>query len=265
VKPKSKTTGVYLAVALSAAAVAALIFLPAVSVEAVYPAERAKRAFSDRVWSRVVGFFRGAAANAENVRLKREISALALLAGDVDRLEIENARLRRALGYSARVAENWLSAPVLSRGGGSAAVHRTIRVGRGTLDGVSEGGIVVAPEGLVGRVSSVTAHTAEVRLLSDPTMMVHCEVESTSALRMRGVLVGSDDVFTLKYLTGSKIAQAHSRVLTSGKGGVFPKGLMVGYFSEVVSDRNETGQPEALVRPAVDFDLLEDVFIRRAQ
>lgn len=260
---KPKITGFYVAIAVFAAIVAALVFFPSLSVEAVYPAGRAKRAFSDKVFARVVGFFRGAKASAENVRLKREIAALAMLSGDVERLEAENARLRRVLDYAKQRRERWLPAAVLSRSGGS--VGESIRVGRGSLDGVCEGAVVMVPEGLVGQVASVTAHTAEVRLLSDPSLMVHCEVESPIVPKMRGVLAGGDEMHRLKYLTGAREAAVQSRVLTSGKGGVFPAGLLVGHFVGLRADPVDDTRQEAMVRPAVDFSMIEDVFIRRAQ
>jgi rod shape-determining protein MreC len=237
----------------------------AVSVEAVYPVERAGQTFSRRVWTRVRGMFRGAAACAENVRLKREIASLALLRGDVEKLEAENARLRDALGYVRKTPGLWLAAGVLSKGGGAAAARDTLRVDKGSLDGIVSGAVVVSPEGLVGRVGAVTAHTSEVMLITDSSVKVACEIETLDAVRPRGILLGGDEeALLIGYLRNAGEVLPRSRVLTSGLGGVFPKGLTVGTLIDVRKDGNNLAT-EGEVQPAVDFSTLEDVFIRRGK
>ncbi len=76
----------------------ALVFSRSAAVETAYPVERAAQFFRSQVWSRVVGVFRSSAVAAENVRLRRENDELKVLRGTIERLEIENGRLRRALG-----------------------------------------------------------------------------------------------------------------------------------------------------------------------
>ena len=259
---KRKNTGTLTVIALAAAGAVVLLLSHAVAVEAAYPVERAAALFSRRVWPRVAGVFRGAAANAENVRLRREVAALSLLAGDVGRLEDENARLRRALGYVAKAPERWLAAGVLSAGGGAAGVKRTLRVDKGSLAGVAPGAVVSVPEGLVGQVTNVTAHTSEVLLVTDPALRVACEIEVEGAAALRGILSGSDGEFlVLRHLRGAaEGVPPRSRVLTSGLGGVFPRGIEVGTFLQ--AGRMGSGAV-AEVLPAVDFSTLRDVFIRR--
>ena len=255
--------GSYLAIACAAVLATGLVVWRSAAVEAVYPFGRAREAFSRCVWSRVVGVFRGAAAKAENVRLKREVSALAVLRGDVERLEAENARLRRALGYAGGVSGEWIAAEVLSFCG-AASCGDSIRVGRGSLDGVEKGAAVVAPEGLVGRVAAVTPHTSEVALVTDASVKVACEVEMPSGGSLRGILSGGGDFLVLKYLSGSAEPPPRARVVTSGRGGVFPRGIAVG---SLVCVRQAPGSLSRFgeVLPSVDYTTLEDVFIRRAK
>jgi rod shape-determining protein MreC len=260
---KAKTTGT-LAIGVAASTLAVVFFLfRAAAAEAVYPVERAKSVWARRVWTRVKGFFAGAEASAENVRLRREVAALSLLRGDIERLEDENARLRRTLGYAAKEPGVWLPAAVLSRGGSAAGIGRTLRVDKGSLDGVRAGAIVCVPEGLVGRVTHVTPHTGEVTLLSDRTVRVACEVERANGVRLRGILCGgTEDLLVLRHLTNAESATARSRVVTSGLGGVFPKGLEIGTLLDVRRDEKGLAR-EGEVLPSVDFSMLEDVFIRR--
>lgn len=263
---KAKKTVTLLVAILAVTGAAALVLSRSFAIEAAYPLERAKLSFSRKVAVRVAGFFRGAEARAENVKLKREVAALSLLRGDMERLEVENARLRRTLGYSARNPRRWLAAGVLSSGGGAAGVHGTIRVDKGSFAGVKKGAVVVVPEGLVGRVSEVTPHTSTVTLITEASLKVSCEVETLDAVMPRGVLCGgSEERLQLKYMVGAAgELPARSRVLTSGLGGVFPKGIEVGTLLDVKKDdRGLVSEGEVL--PAVDYSTLEDVFIRHGK
>ena len=107
---KSRKTGSIVAVLVAVIGAAVLVSSRSAAVEAVYPVERAAQVFRSQVWSRVVGVFRGSAAAAENLRLRRENDALKVLRGTVERLEAENARLRRVLQYSLRKQETWIPA-----------------------------------------------------------------------------------------------------------------------------------------------------------
>jgi rod shape-determining protein MreC len=263
---KAKKTVTLLVATLAVIGAAALVLCRSFAVEAAYPLERARQSFSRRVLSRATGFFRGAKAGAENVKLRREVAALSLLRGEMERLEAENARLRKALGYTAKAPGRWLAAGVLSAGGGAAGVHNTVRVDKGSLAGVVKGAVVAVPEGLVGRVSEVTLHTSTVTLVTDASLKVSCEVETLDAVMPRGVLCGgSEDRLQLRYMVGAVgELPARSRVLTSGLGGVFPRGIEVGTLLDVVKDdRGLVSEGEVL--PAVDYSTLEDVFIRRGK
>ena len=227
---KVRTTGTYALIALAAVLTAVVCLSRSAAVEAVFPVERARRVFSDKIWSRVKGAFRGAAASAENARLKREVAVLALAREDAARLEVENARLRRALDYAAQAPETWLAAAVVA-GGGS---RKTLRADKGSLAGVKAGAVVVVPEGLVGRVESVTPHTSEIRLVTDPALGVGCEVALPGGEFLRGTLAGgTDERLVLKHILSAAEVPPRSLVFTSSLGGVYPKGIAVGTLLEV--------------------------------
>ena len=250
---KPRTTGALAVLALAAVLTLALVAIGSVGVEAVYPVERAKQLFSRFVWSRVAGVFRAAEANAENVRLRREVATLSLVRTELDRLDSENARLRAALEYRDRQKGSWLAAGVLSEGGGAAGRRRTIRVDKGSRDGVVKNAVVVIPEGLVGKVEAVSPNTAEIVLVSDAGVKVACNVETGGGAKVRGVVSGgADDVLSLRLAEDVAEPLPRSRVVTSGAGGVFPSGIEVGSYVG-----------GGAVSPSVDFSSLEDVFIRR--
>ena len=249
---KSRRVGILSAVALTVGALVLIVFRWSVASEAVYPVKR----FAKLV-ARPIRVYRAA---VESDRLRREVRALSTVRGDLERLQVENARLRRALDFRARQPETWLAADVLSRGG-LAAVHDSICVDKGLLDGVKEGAVVIVPEGLVGRVTAVSPHTAEVALLTDSSIKVSCEIESGSSGRSLGILSGGGpDGLLIRHLERAEQVRPHSRVVTSGLGGVYPRGLEIGALSFVT---NGIRGVEGEVRPTVDYLTLEEVFIRR--
>jgi len=271
---KVKTTGSILIVALAAVVVCVLIFFRSVPIEAVYPVERARNGIFRGLRTRVRALFLAQSVAGENVRLKREVASLALAQADVERLETEIARLRRALDYSTRTPETWIAAEVLSEGGAAVGRGRTIRLDKGSLAGVTDGAVVVVPEGLVGRVTSVSPHTAEVTLITDASVQVACEIETAASPKPRGILSGTferggatsdcaEGSLVLKHLKNAAEVPPRSRVLTSGLGGIFPGGLEIGTL-QTVRSRDASGlKIEGEVLPSVDFESLEDVFIRR--
>ena len=260
---KTRTTETKAIVALAAIGAVVFIFCRSAAVEIVYPVERARSVFASKVWSRVVGMFKAAEANAENVKLRREVASLAMLRGDIERLEVENARLRGALEFAAKRPEMWMAAEVLSVDGAAARTDRSLRVDKGALDGVMEGAAVMAPEGLVGRVTSVTPHTSEITLVVDASVKVACETDDTGGNRLSGILCGGEGgLLKLRYLSGNLSVSPRTRLLTSGLGGVFPRGYEVGTLVGVRKTGDDT-PPEGEVLPLVEFRELEYVFIRR--
>ncbi len=246
--------------ALGAAIVCAFCLFRSACIEAVYPVERAKKSFVSRVASRFEGMWRGAAAEAENVRLRRELAALAMARGEFFRLEAENERLRAALDYTARTRGSWKLASVLSEGGGAAGTRRTLRIDKGTLAGVRKGAVVAVPEGLVGRVVEATPHTAEVLTIVDPSLNVACIVEGERGTR--AILSGgTDDLLAMRFFSAGAGVTPGARVFTSGLGGVFPSGLEIGRVRAVTMREGGEGVRECEVEPMVDFAAIEDVFV----
>lgn len=267
---KANTTGTWTIAAAAAVIVVLFLLSRSAAVEAVYPIERGATSLARGVWRRAAGAWRGAAAVAECSRLRRELDALAVVRNDIDRLSAENARLRRDLGFAARGRGEWLAAEVLSKGGGAAGRGHAIRLDRGSLAGVSVGAAVVVPDGLVGLVTAVTPHTSEATLITDSRVRVDCEIETSAARRPCGLLSGGgDDMLVVvprreSSLDGAANVAERARVVASGKGGVFPAGLVIG---DLVSARTDgEGRVESVkVMPSVDFQQLESVFIRREE
>lgn len=258
---KHTTAGTYGIIALAAVVMGVVLFSHRAAVEAVYPIEKASLFVRRSVWPRVKGVFNGPGCAAENVRLRREVAALSMLSDEVLRLERENAALRRSLDYASREPRKWIAAPVLAGHCGASGGGNAIRVGRGSSDGVPENAVVASPDGLVGLVTMVTEHTAEITLITDPTLKVVCSVALGNGRFASGILEGGDGTeLSLTHIRGLSADAPQAVVTTSRRGGVFPEGLAVG--SLIQSSPTDSGEWVGTLRPAVDFDNLEDVFIR---
>ena len=191
----------------------------------------------------------------ENQRLLAENRRLH---GELDRLQearLANERLRRLLEFKETLVQKTLPAQVISEDASS--WFRTVGIDKGSADGLREGLPVVVAEGAVGRIIRVTPHQARVLLITDASSAVAALVEKS---RTRGVCRGQGDQLVLDFaLSGADIAVG-DRIVTSGTGGVFPKGLVLGRVAAVTHVEYGLFQGVS-VAPAVDFSRLEEVLV----
>lgn len=136
---------------------------------------------------------------------------------------------------------------------------RYITINVGSRHGVEQGDPVVgAGAGLVGRVAEVGPRTSKVQLLTDSDSSVAVLLQTS---RVTGLVVGQPDgTLRVKYIPQDEEIEVGDIVLTSGLGGVMPKGLVVGEVTEVQGEDYELHQ-EAIVEPTVDFRRLELVLV----
>ncbi|MPN17613.1 Cell shape-determining protein MreC [bioreactor metagenome] len=121
---------------------------------------------------------------------------------------------------------------------------------------------VVTPQGLVGNVVNAYPNSAKVQLILDPRSAVGSLVQRPES-RVAAIVEGnSASKFTPHMVNIARDADIikGDQIITSGFGGIYPKGLQVGQVTDVV---NEEGGllKYAILKPAVDFDRLEEVLI----
>ena len=139
---------------------------------------------------------------------------------------------------------------------------RTVQIDLGSRDGVRENLPVLTADGLVGRVSSVGYTHAQVVLIGDPNCRVSALVENPAhdmgVISPGGPLDNS--LVELSYLSGSANLKPGQNVITSGLGGVFPKGIPIG---QIVDARPvEYGlYTEARVKLSANLGALEQVWV----
>jgi rod shape-determining protein MreC len=195
----------------------------------------------------------------DNASLKVENRSLKATNQALRDVEHEVNRLRQALAYRERSLFRLVPAEILTRD--SSTWWRTITINRGKNDHIEPDQPVVTDEGLVGKTATVGDNVTIVLLISDENCKVACTVEGT---REQGIVSGErvtgsvTPMLDLNFLSKQANLNPGAKVYTSGVGGVFPSGLLVGVIQSF-KVRELDGQ--ARVTPAVDLSHLEDVFV----
>lgn len=192
----------------------------------------------------------------ENTRLREEVERLSEEAARLREQSQATQRLERLLEFRRQLPGRAIGARVIGRD--AARWFAVILVDRGARDGVRRNDVVVAAEGLVGRVLAVTPTTAQVLLITDARSAVGVVLQQS---REAGVLEGQGgSLLRLKYLSRARPVAVGETVVTSGLAGVFPRGLPVGTVTALVREQGAPYQ-EATVRPAAGLDQIEEVLI----
>ena len=212
------------------------------------------------------GYIRGIRDLAmENRGLSEEIVYLRGEMRMARELERDNQMMRDLLGFVRRFPNRLISCEVIGRDG--TGWWQTARLDKGDSSGVVEGRAVITPEGLIGRTVSVSDRTADVLLLSDPSCKVSVRL---SRLGVFGVVEGlgkkpgEQPACRMDFISKTADVQEGDEVVTSGLGGLFPKGLLVGRVSRV--EMNEAGLYQtAWIDSAAGLGALEYAFVAAAE
>lgn len=191
----------------------------------------------------------------ENDRLRKEIKRYIAINAEYREAVATNVRLNQLLDLAHSLEQPVLTAHVIGRD--PALWFKTITIDKGISSGVEKGMPVVTVEGVVGQVINVSPRFAKVLLATDPNSAVDAILQTSRAL---GIVKGNGQGYRMDYVLREKEVAKDDLVVTSGMGGVFPKGLLVGRVSEVGKDKR--GMFHTItVQPAVDFRELEYVTI----
>jgi rod shape-determining protein MreC len=193
---------------------------------------------------------------ADNARLRRELDRTTREVAALREQAAAARRLEELLGFRDQMAHRAVAARVVSRD--PSRWYGTVVVDRGSRDGVTRNAPVVTAQGVVGRVMEVTPAAARVLLVADSRSAVGALVQRTRDL---GVVEGRGEwTLHLRYLSRAAQVAPGDVVVTSGLGGVFPRGLVIGRISRVVRREGEL-LLEAEVEPAAALDRVEEVLI----
>ncbi len=176
-------------------------------------------------------------------------------------VETENEQLRTLLAFAqTNPSYDYRGGQIIARVIGDSASPFThpIQIDLGEQHGIEEGMPVVTDRGLVGRIFNVYPRTSDIMLITDPRSSVNVMTQTS---RAPGILRGRVGQLPIMELIPPEIEISVGEIIiTSGLGGHFPKGLVVGQVIEVQKNDDLMFQ-SAIIQPTVDFDRMELVLV----
>ena len=197
----------------------------------------------------------------ENEDLKKEIANLRKANIDAGEIWAENERLKTMLNYK-QSQNRYILLPSRVVGYNPTGIEGSLIIDKGTKDGVKKDMTVVTSLGLVGSVVDAYSSASRVQLVINPKTAVGGIVQRAES-RVAGIVSGNASTpFTPNLLNLARDADVKEgdTVITSGFGGIYPKGIVIGTISKVINA--EGGLLKyAVIVPTVDFSKLEEVMI----
>jgi rod shape-determining protein MreC len=193
-----------------------------------------------------------------NGELQKKLEALQLQTQKLSELEKENERLRRLLHFMDERPGTLTAARVI--GEDVTNWFKCIIIDKGRGNGITEKMPVITPEGVVGQAVEVNRWHTKVMILTDTNSAIDVYVSGKQA---RGILSGTGrTTLKMKYVLKNDDLEAGDRLITSGKDGVYPKGLPVGVV--ISMNKNVVGLfAEVEVMPFNNFRKLDEVLVVR--
>lgn len=198
----------------------------------------------------------------ENKALKATLDQFAQLQADYETLKKENGRLREMLNLPSTLKQyKMIAAEVVARQHDT--WYSVLTVNKGEKDGIKANMAVITSKGLVGMVESVSYFTSNIRLVSDIERTRYISAVSMGKAESFGIVESYDaerKELILRKIPLEGGLLVGDPVLTSGLGGFFPKGLLIGKVTEILP--GEDGLTKmAYVKPAADLYQLDEVFL----
>ncbi|OGP97794.1 MAG: rod shape-determining protein MreC [Deltaproteobacteria bacterium RBG_19FT_COMBO_46_9] len=208
---------------------------------------------TERVWLKYFGLIN---THNENIRMKKELDSLKIENYLYQEMLAANQRLQQLLQFRNMSDQPVIAAQVIGRD--PTGWFQSVIIDKGKNSGIKLNMPVVNAEGVVGKLVSVSNNYSKVLLIIDQNSSVDCIIQRS---RDDGILKGlSSGVCKLDYVLKSSDVHVGDVVVTSGLGGIFPKGIPVGEVTDVEDPPGELFK-DVRIRPAVDFSKLEELLI----
>lgn len=193
--------------------------------------------------------------NRDLSQLKSQLSKFQAEQYRIRELIEENQRLRKLLGLTYEIAQPYIAAEVIAIGGSN--WFHTVVINKGSQEGIPQGAPVIYHNGLVGRIWEVRPHHSIVLLLTDRHSAVG--VSLTEHQGVYGIVKGTGKrLCELVHLSRHVVPKKNEILVTSGLGGVFPKGIPVG---KVAAVSVTTEPPTVKVKLFLQVDELREVIV----
>jgi len=212
-----------------------------------------------RLWA---GFTELTEVRDELKKTRANLQKYESMAGEMSELKRENDRLRELLGMKERVEYASIPATIISKDPDN--WFRTIIINKGSGDGIKVNMPVIAYQGgqkaVVGTVIEVRGSISRIAPIISPTVRIGVKLQES---RFPGLLCGysgNSNLCKMDYISRAAYIRFNDMVITSGQGGVFPPGLLVGTVIKSYSLESSAYQ-RAIIKPVIDYNLVEDVFV----
>lgn len=194
----------------------------------------------------------------ENKKLKEKNSNLE---GELRRLEMiesENKTMKEYLNLSEQYKQ-YETVPAYIINKDTSNYSKIFVINVGSKNGLKKDMTVIAAEGLVGHVISVTDTTAKVQTLVDSSNIVSATLENSGdTVICRGML--ENNQLKATYVSTNTMLTEGEKIYSSGMGGIYSKGVYIGTIKRIVQTKNITDR-NFIVETAVDFENLETVLV----
>ena len=208
---------------------------------------------TERVWLKYFGLIN---THNENIRMKKELDSLKIENYLYQEMLAANQRLQQLIQFRNMSDQPVIAAQVIGRD--PTGWFQSVIIDKGKNSGIKLNMPVVNAEGVVGKLVSVSDNYSKVLLIIDQNSSVDCIIQRS---RDDGILKGlSSKICKLDYVLKSSDVHVGDIVVTSGLGGIFPKGIPVGEVTDVEDPPGELFK-DVRIRPAVDFSKLEELLI----
>jgi len=190
----------------------------------------------------------------ENLKLRLENQKLRQKTIEISEVKLQNERLRKLLQFKEYTTHKTVTANVIA---GSPSLLRTevVIIDKGAESGITEGMPVASYDGIVGRIHLVGDKNSEVILITDPLSAVDAYIHRT---RARGIVKGTGNSCVMDYIENNTDISNGDKVISSGKDGFFPKGVLIGTVDNI---EQKGGFLSAHVSPNVELKSLEEVLV----
>lgn len=194
---------------------------------------------------------------AENAELNHQIDELSFANARLEASKNENIALRKALNFRQTSDFNLLPTEVVTSD--PIGFSQVIIIDKGMSDSVDiNDAVVVAPGLLVGKITKVHPNSAEVTLITDPSVKVNGEVAESGA---RGLVQGEHGLgLSLGLVSQNEFIKTADQIITSGLDGDLPRGLLIGRVESLQSSSSDLFQ-KAFVAPAANLRNLNFLFV----
>lgn len=196
----------------------------------------------------------------ENKRLKKEIATLRYNQQQLEKVMLQNQRLRELLKFKKYMPYQITGASVISDSTDNWS--EALIINRGSKAGIKAKMAVVAQEGYsIGRIQRVSQHTAQVVLINDPNFLTGGLIRRKES-RDLGVVKGQpkENKLLMTNLAWNADIQVEDEIVTSGLSQHYPKGLPIGEVTSVSPDNYGLTQ-KATLTPFANLQNIEEVLV----